>query len=102
MSSPLVEAALLRDEQARASFASLQALAFISPDDLARELLALTRHGLAPTAPTSAPALNPNLNPPNPNRRVRRGPNSLGRVPSSPSPSPVPLPLPYPYTSPLP
>lgn len=56
MSSPLVEAALFRDEQARASFASLQALDFVSPDDLARELLALTRHRLAPTP---APALNP-------------------------------------------
>ena len=41
MSNALVEAAQTRDEQARAAFASLQALAFISPDDLACELLAL-------------------------------------------------------------
>ena len=60
MSSPLVEAALLRDEHARASFASLQALDFISPDDLARELLALTRHGLAPT-PTQLSTLTRTL-----------------------------------------
>lgn len=64
MSSPLVDAALFRDEQARASFASLQALAFISPEDLARELLALTRHRLALT---QAPPLNPNPNPNPPN-----------------------------------
>ena len=53
MSNPLVDAAQSRDEQARAAFASLQALDFIGPDDLACELLALTslRCGASEHAP---------------------------------------------------
>ena len=39
----LVDAAQCRDEQARAAFASLLALEFVGPDDLAREMLVVTR-----------------------------------------------------------